>query len=349
MITSLDFVKRILFIRLGSLGDIVKCVPAYRALVKCFPQAQCDWLVDVRFAGVLEGQLNGGSVVPVSRSWGSGNLLKIRRIFRGNNYDLVLDAHGNIRSGIYARMAGAPVRVGFARGFHKEGWINSLFMNHRVIPQGVIQNRKLMALSLVRECGGVDCDDYPFMTAQSQYLHKAEAFFQSGPVVLIHPGGSQRGMYKRWFPDRYAALAKKLKDAYTANIHLVAGNPEERALCALIQNSAGVNLSLLPATDYQGLMGYLAAADLVIGADSGPVHLADALGTPAVSIHGPKDPARYGPFGPRAVAVSHNLECVFPNGSEGLVCSHTACKHRECLQKVTVEDVFTACEKTGFA
>ena len=73
MITSLNSVKKILFIRLSSLGDIVKCVPAYRALEKCFPQAQSDWLVDVRFAGVLEGQLNDGSVVPVSRSWSFGN------------------------------------------------------------------------------------------------------------------------------------------------------------------------------------------------------------------------------------------------------------------------------------
>jgi ADP-heptose:LPS heptosyltransferase len=276
-------------------------------------------------------------------------LLKIRKIFRTNNYDLVLDAHGNIRSGIYTGMTGAPVRVGFTRGFHKEGWINSLFMTHRVAPHGFIQNRKRMALSLVKECGGADYDDYPFMKAQPQLRQKAEAFFKSGPVVLIHPGGSLKGMFKRWFPDRYSALAKKLKDAHAANIFLVAGNPEERALCAQIQNNVGVNLSLLPATDYQGLMGYLAAADLVIGADSGPVHLADALGTPVVSIHGPKDPARYGPFGNRSVTVSRNLPCVLPNGIEGLVCRNTACKHRECLQKITVDDVFTACGKTGFA
>lgn len=349
MITALNSVKRILFIRLSSLGDIVKCVPAYRALVKSFPGVQSDWLVDVAFAGVLEGQLTGGSVVPVTRSWSFGRLLKIRKIFRTNNYNLVLDAHGNIRSGIYAGMTGAPVRVGFAPGFHKEGWINSLFMTHRVAPHGFIQNRKLMAMALVRECGGLDCDDYPFMTAQPQQIKKAEAFFKSGPVVLIHPGGSRRGMYKRWFPDRYSHLTKKLKDTYAANIYLVAGNPEERNLCTLIQKNAGIDLSILPPTDYQGLMGYLAAADLVIGADSGPVHLADALGTPTVSIHGPKDPARYGPFGPRSIAVSHNLECVFPNGRQGLVCSNTTCRHRECLQKVTVEDVFSACGKTGFA
>jgi ADP-heptose:LPS heptosyltransferase len=349
MIPSLNKVKKILFIRLSSLGDIVKCVPAYRALVKSFPRAQCDWLVDVRFAGVLEGQLNDGIVVPMSGSWGFGSLLKMRKIFLANSYDLVLDAHGNIRSGVYARRTGAPVRVGFAPGFHKEGWINSLFMTHRVIPQGVIQNRKHMAMSLVRECGGVEFDEYPFLTAQSQHLKKAETFFKSGPVILIHPGGSPKGIYKRWFPDRYAALAKKLKDACNANIFLVWGNREEQVLCETIQKSSGLQVPLVPRTDLPGFMGYLAAADLVIGADSGPVHLADALGTPVVSIHGPKDPARYGPFGPRSIAVSHNLECVFPDGSEGLVCRKTDCKHRECLEKVTVDDVFSACGKTGFA
>ena len=349
MIDSLNSVKKILFIRLSSMGDIVKCVPAYRALVKCFPQAQSDWLVDVRFAGAIEGQLNGGKVVPMSRSLRFSNLQRIRTTLKETNYDLVVDAHGNVRSGIYTIMTGAPVRVGFTRGFHKEGWINSLFMTHPVAPQGVIQNRKLMAMALVRECGGVDCDDYPFLKAQSQQIHEAEAFLKSDPVVLIHPGGSPKGMYKRWFPDRYAALAKKLKDAYNANIFLVWGNKEEEMLCETIQKNSVGQLPLIPRTDLPGLMGYLAAADLVIGADSGPVHLADALGTPVVSIHGPKDPARYGPFGPRSIAVSHNLECVFPNGSEGLVCRKTDCKHRECLEKVTVDDVFSACGKTGFA
>ena len=349
MITSPDVIKRILFIRLGSLGDIVKCVPAYRALVKCFPQARSDWLVDVRFAGAIEGQLNGGRVVPVSKSLRFSNLRRTRTALKGNNYDLVVDAHGNIRSGIYAKMTGAPVRVGFARGFHKEGWINSLFMTHRVAPHGFIQNRKLMSMALVKECGCGDCEDYPFMKAQSQHLQKAEAFFESGPVVLIHPGGSLKGLYKRWFPERYAVLARRLKDAYDANIFLVWGNREEKILCERLQKSSEHPLPLIPKTDLPGLMGYLAAADLVIGADSGPVHLADALGTPVVSIHGPKDPARYGPFGPRAVAVSHNLECVFPNGIEGLVCRNTNCDNRECLEKITVEDVFTSCEKTGFS
>ena len=348
MITPPDFVKKLLFIRLGSLGDVAKCVPAYRSLANCFPQAQSDWLVDVRFAGAIDSQLNGGSVVPVFKASNFRELLKIRKTLQANNYELVVDAHGNIRSGVLAKMTGAPVRIGFSRGFHKEGWINSFFMTHRVNPQGLIQNRRLMAMSLAKECGGVDCNDYPFLVSHFQYLQEAQAFFKSGPIILIHPGGSRKGVYKRWFLDRYAVLAKKLKDTYAANIFLVCGNREEKTLCEALQKISGLHLPLIPDTDLPGLMGYLAAADLVIGADSGPVHLADALGTPVVSIHGPKDPARYGPCGPRAVAVSHHLPCVFPKGLEGLVCRNTACKHRNCLQEITVDDVFAACEKTGF-
>ena len=348
MITPLDSVKKLLFIRLGSLGDVVKCVPAYRSLTNCFSQAQIDWLVDVRFAGAIDSQLNGGGVVTVLKTLNFKKLLNIRRTLQANNYELVVDAHGNIRSGVLAKMTGTAVRVGFSRGFHKEGWINSFFMTHHVTPQGLIQNRRHMAMSLAKECGGGDYNDYPFLAAQPQYLQQAQSFFKSGPIILIHPGGSRKGMYKRWFLDRYAVLAKKLKDTYAANIYLVWGNREEETLCETLQKIAAFPLPLIPDIDLPGLMGFLAAADLVIGADSGPVHLADALGTPVVSIHGPKDPARYGPFGPRAVAVSHNLPCVFPNGIEGLVCRNTDCKHRECLDKITVDDVFAACEKTGF-
>lgn len=348
MISPPDFVKKLLFIRLGSLGDIVKCVPAYRSLANCFPQTQCDWLVDARFAGAIDTQLNGGNVVSVSKTLSFSKLLKIRKTLRASNYDLVVDAHGNIRSGVYAKMTGTPVRVGFSHGFHKEGWINSFFMTHRVTPQGLIQNRRLMAMSLAKECGGVDCTDYPFLAAHPKYFQQAQAFFKSRPNVLIHPGGSRKGIYKRWFLDRYAVLAKKLKDSYAANIYLVWGNQVEKTLCETLQKISELHLPLIPDTDLPELMGYLAAADLVIGADSGPVHLADALGTPVVSIHGPKDPARYGPFGPKAVAVSHHLPCVLPKGREGLACRNTACKHRNCLQEITVDDVFAACEKTGF-
>ena len=348
MITPPDFVKRLLFIRLGSLGDVVKCVPAYRSLANCFPQTQCDWLVDARFAGAIDTQLNGGNVVSVSRNLSFSKLLKIRKTLRANNYNLVVDAHGNIRSGIHAKMTGTPLRVGFSNGFHKEGWINSYFMTCHVTPQGVIQNRRLMAMSLAKACGGVEYTDYPFLESHPQYYQEAKAFFKSGPIILIHPGGSRKGMYKRWFLERYAALAKKLEDIYAANIFLVWGNREEKTLCEALQKISAPHLLLIPDTDIAGLMGYLAAADLVIGADSGPVHLADALGTPVVSIHGPKDPARYGPYGPRAVAVSRHLPCVLPRGIEGLVCRNTDCKHRNCLQEITVDDVLTACENTGF-
>jgi ADP-heptose:LPS heptosyltransferase len=348
MITHPDFVKKVLFIRLSSLGDIVKCVPAYRSLVNSFPHAQSDWLVDVRFAGAIDNQLNGGSAIPVSKTLSFRKLLKIRMTLQENNYDLVVDAHGNIRSGVFAKMTGASIRLGFSRGFHKEGWINSFFMTHRVTPQGAIQNRRLMAMSLAKECGGIACNDYPYLAAHPRYYQQAQTFLKSGPIILLHPGGSRKGLYKRWFLDRYAVLAKKLKDTYAANIYLVCGNREEKALCETIQKISAFHLPLISDTDLPGLMGFLAAADLVIGADSGPVHLADALGTPVVSIHGPKDPARYGPCGPRAIAVSHHLPCVFPKGSEGMVCRNTACKHRNCLQEITVDDVFAACEKTGF-
>jgi len=348
VITPPDCVKKMLFIRLGSLGDTVKCVPAYRSLTNCFPQAQSDWLVDVRFIGAIDNQLNGGSVVTVFKTLSFRKLLKIRKTLQANKYDLVVDAHGNIRSGVLAKMTGAPFRVGFSRGFHKEGWINSFFMTHRVTPQGLIQNRRHMAMSLAKECGGVDCNDYPFLAAHPRYFQQAQAFLKSGPIILLHPGGSRKGIYKRWFLDRYAVLAKKLKDTYAANIYLVWGNREEKALCETLQKISVFHLPLIPDTDLPGLMGFLAVADLVIGADSGPVHLADALGTPVVSIHGPKDPARYGPCGPKAVGVSHHLPCALPKGSEGLACRNTACKHRNCLQEITVDDVFTACKKTGF-
>ena len=151
MITSPDVVKKVLFIRLSSLGDIVKCVPAYRSLANAFPHAKIDWLVDVRFSGAIDSLQNGSSTIPIVKTLNVSNMRKIRQTLQKNKYDLVVDAHGNILSGVFAKMTGAPARLGFSRGFHKEGWINSAFLTHRVTPQGAIQNRRRMAMALAKQ------------------------------------------------------------------------------------------------------------------------------------------------------------------------------------------------------
>jgi ADP-heptose:LPS heptosyltransferase len=335
--------KGILFIRLSSLGDVVKCVPAYRALCEAIPGARVTWLVDERFAKVLHGQPGIHCLVIPASTRGLRGLRQAGRAVAGLAPQVVVDAHGSFRAGYLARASGAAHRIGFGRGFHKEGWFNSLLMTHRIHPRGLFLNRRALAMALVARLGARDQDLKSFLVADKDQIEKArETFSGKGPHVIIHPGSSKKGFFKRWSPERWVDLSRALVNGLGSSVHIVYGGDEEAALAGSIADEAGPGVQLLPDLPWEPLLGHLATADLVVGADSGPVHVADALGTPVVSIHGPKDPRRYGPLGARAQVVSHFLDCSLPRGAEGPACRLTQCGHLSCIRAISVQEVLAA-------
>jgi heptosyltransferase I len=299
---------RLLVIRLGAMGDILHALPAVTALRSQHPGWIIDWVVEPRWRALLSapGAAERGASRPVvdtlysasARDW-SRNPLRIstlsqirdlRRALRSGGYDAVVDFQGAIRSAVIGRMAGSRRLIGEAAP--REAAARHFF-TERVVTRGahVIEQD----MELAEQIGGdrlaptqpqlpVDpaseawCDDLLGLSCQ--------------PVVLINPGAGWGA--KRWPIERYTAVARGLSTR-GFRVMVNAGPGEEPLAESIVQGTDGAATALSITLDQ--LIAFTRRIALCIAGDTGPLHLACALGRPVVGIYGPTDPSRNGPYG----------------------------------------------------
>jgi heptosyltransferase-1 len=309
---------RLLMVRLGAMGDILHALPAVTALRRAHPFWHIGWVVDPRWQALLkagnseQGTGNSqthGSAMPLidrlhfapSRVWkrhplSARTLSQIKtlgRELREARYDAVLDLQGAIRSAVIARITGCPRRIGEAR---PREWPAHWLFTECIATRGahVIEQDVELAsavagdpLAIVPPLLPVDSEAETWCAA---WL--AEHASAARPLAFIAPGAGWGA--KRWPPERYAAVAQGLKERGFQV--LVNAPPGEDSLARPIA-AAG-------ATPFTATLPQLIALSrriaLCVGGDTGPLHLASALGRPVVGIYGPTDPSRNGPFGNRA-------------------------------------------------
>jgi ADP-heptose:LPS heptosyltransferase len=231
-------------------------------------------------------------------------------------------------------MSGAKVRVGFDRKNSAEG--NIVFTNRRVPAGNPHVNRAEKYLVLARAVGGSTepvravLPAWPAEAATAKAL-LCEAGLKRRPLIVIHPGTSEFGAFKRWPPGRFGDLARRLIRRWKAGI-LVTWGPRERPLAMKVASAAGRSTAISPPTrSIRELAELLRQADLFISADTGPMHIAAALGVPVVALFGPKDPVLHGPYGKDARVVRAGVECS--------PCSKRSCEDVKCMAGITPEMV----------
>ena len=290
--------KRILIVRLSSMGDILHAVPVATALRAAFPLAHIAWLADERWRALVE-QIQGlDAVVSIPRdSWG-GIRAGIEQARRAR-FDTVLDVQGLYKSALLARLSGAPTRVGFDRRSARESGA-ALFYSVRVSPPHGHRIEKNLALAarLGAACAprGLPVSQlFPLRVsaeAESAFYQRLRAENVNGYFVLA-PGGGWRS--KCWPAERFGELHRRLARR-TGLCGLLSYGPGELPLAQAVQKAAGSPPPLLVELDLAQLMAALRGAQFFIGGDTGPLHLAVALGTPVVGLYGPTDPEQTGPY-----------------------------------------------------
>jgi lipopolysaccharide heptosyltransferase I len=322
-----------LIVRLGALGDIVHALPLAAALRDARPDARIDWLVDVRHRGILDFVRGLSHVVAVDtrRMRGATGVAAVVRTLRQAAYDLALDAQGLIKSAALARLAGARRVLGFERGHLREPLARFAYVGV-VPPAGPHVVDK--ALALARAAGAEPGPPrFPLQPPASDVADRARHALGLGPgapFALLNPGAAWPN--KRWPADRFGGLARAIHDRHGWP-SIVAWGPGEEALARAVVDAAGRGrAALAPPTPLGDLLGLLSAAGLVVSGDTGPLHLAAALGRPVVGLYGPTDPARNGPWSAADVTVSRTANCR---------CLHQRRCHagRWCLDDVTVDEV----------
>ncbi|MHC4550115.1 MAG: glycosyltransferase family 9 protein [Planctomycetota bacterium] len=237
----------------------------------------------------------------------------VRRL-RRERYDVAVDLQGNLKSGILARLAGARRCAGLAAPLSREG--NHLFVRHRVpAPDG---HRLDAYLALVNEVIG--------------HGATAPAVLPARPAdhrgVVLHPGTSAFGAFKRWPPASYAALGDRLAERLDAPVLVTAG-PAERGHAEEVRRRMRRAARIVEPADLSALVDLLAGARLVVAGDTGPAHLAAALEVPTVALFGPKDPRVLAPVGPRVRPVRTGVRCS--------PCALRFCPDPVCMTELSVD------------
>jgi heptosyltransferase-1 len=280
---------RVLIIRLSALGDVLFGLETVAALATARPDVQIDFLVEDRFASLLQGhpQLANVHVYPRQTKWKiPAHLLSLRR----TKYDAVLDLHGILKSVVHVVAARAVRKLGFDAPGSREG--SAWFYREAVPVPTPLPHRADLGYLLLERLG----IRAPRTRPQLSVIEPPARLFAGlpRPLVLLHPGTSAFAAFKRWPIDRFVELARRL--AARGISIAVSYGPGEIELAApvlaAVKQARAVDGRAL---SLRGLAGAMQHVDVVVAADTGPLHIAAAVGAHCVALFGPKDSLRYGP------------------------------------------------------
>ncbi len=298
--------ESLLIIRLSSFGDVIHTIPAVVALRGALPETDIAWAVEPAYAELVELVARVRAIRVSLKQWSFAHIRAARRNIRG--FGTSIDFQGLIKSSLMARFSGAAQRYGFARDVIREkpaAW----FLNRPVTinrSSHVVEWNVDLARAFAPAISHVPKPDFgPFAGDPSGKLAGLDH-----RIVLL-PGAGR--MEKQWPLERFAKLARHLgSDA------LVAWGPGEETM------ARSIGAEVAPPTNFRELASLLGSARLVIGADTGPLHLAAALGTPVIGLYGPTNPARNGPYGQldrvlETFTTTKSMQSITPGDVMGMV------------------------------
>lgn len=291
-----------LLVRLGSLGDIVHALPAASALRDTFPTARLDWVVDRKWARILEGNPDISNVIVLDRKSAGGIRATVREL-RAAQYSCAVDFQALYKSALLAFWARVPRRIGFKSSYAREG-LAALLYTERLNPRGA--HKVEHNLTLAERAGArpsaarfpltIQPEDEDTVSRElaGHGLRGLQEFF------VLNPGGGWRS--KCWPAERYGELYRKLFETRGWRGVLTYG-PGEIKLAERAKQAAGNSPLVAIDVGLGPLMALLRRAKFVVSADTGPLHLASALGAPTIGLFGPTDPSRNGPYSASDVSV----------------------------------------------
>jgi heptosyltransferase-1 len=336
-------VRRVLIVKLGALGDIVHAIPVAAALRRAFPAARIDWLVSARHHDILDLVPVIDRRIVINDRSGAGDGTSIWsaiRELRRSQYDVALDLQGLVKSAFFARASGAGRVIGFASHYVRERLARPFYtevhdpggggMYHPDETHVVWTNLGLLEPLGVRSAA----PEFPIARVESDVAREI-ADQTRGRYALLNPGAAWPT--KRWPAARLAAVAGALRDRHALSSIVVWG-PNEEPLAKEVVASSGGAAMLSPRTSIADLVALCRGASLFISGDTGPAHIAAAVGAPIVGIYGPTRPSRNGPWAAGDVTVSRDAVCQ---------CHHLRrCRLKTmCLADIQVDEVLSAIDR----
>jgi len=330
-----DF-RRILLIKPSSLGDIVHALPVVAALKDRWPAARLTWLVKRQWADLVERAAGVDHVWPVDAAVGSW--LGQVSALRAERFDLAVDLQGLFRSGALAWLSSASQRIGLANGREGSPW----FYTHRVpvptVEMHAVDRYLLVAAALGARPQGTP--QFRFKMLDADFAVVRDVFQRKGSSVdspWVGMNVSARWPTKRWPLSSFAVVLDQLHKEGFGPVVLIGSSDEQDDASQLRAMTKSPFVDLTGAVSIGCLPALLSKAAMVITNDSGPMHIAAAVGTPVVALFGPTSAMRTGPYGVGHRPLARQIPCS--------PCFSRVCRHSpemECLHLIKPNDVVEA-------
>jgi heptosyltransferase-1 len=343
---------RVLIVKMSALGDIIHALPVLDYLHRVAPGIEIDWVVEEPLRDLLDGNpLISRIHIARTRAWRKAPLARktlreimaLKKALRERPYDILFDIQGNLKSGLVSWLSGVENRIGFDREGLQES-ANLLFTTRQVPLRRQDQHITDQYLRVVSIPFGKDFHDMRLATGIATTPEDdaaAEALLATlgddGLVFLFHCGTTWQT--KHWSDAGWIELGKAVLGRFPQSTILFTwGNEAERATAATIATAIGSGARVIDRYPLKGLAALLKKVDLVAGGDTGPVHIAAAVGTPTVSFYRASLGRRSGPRGERHVIVQSPLHCT--------ACFRTVCDNDiDCRVSITVGSLFKGMER----
>jgi heptosyltransferase-2 len=340
-------IDRILVRSVNWIGDAVMTTPALQRLRSSFPRARITLLAAPRIKGIFEDSPLFDEVIEYRRrEEGARAFYQAARMIRRSRFDLAALFQNAFEAALLARLGGARLRIGFAE--HGRGFL----LTHKLHrgPQHRNRHQVYDYLDIIAECERVclspdfkpnDSNPLPKLVANTHQKQSADLLLRSSgvdsnsrPIVALNTGATN-SRAKCWSADRFASLADRLIDDLDALIVLIGAGAERNSAERVIERmkfKGAINLA--GRTTMTELIGLLNASDLIVTNDTGPAHIAAALGRPTLTIFGPTNEFETAPTGPRS-------EMIRAEGVECARCMLRDCPidHR-CMTRIKADEVF---------
>ncbi|MBD0324854.1 MAG: lipopolysaccharide heptosyltransferase I [Pyrinomonadaceae bacterium] len=328
---------RLLIVKLGSIGDIVHTLPVLAAARRQLPRAEISWVVERRAAEILRDNRFLNSLIEVDtkvlRRWPvSGETLleprqQLRRL-RASPFDVALDFQGLLKSAAIARLSGAPRRYGFAREALREP--ASRFLLTKTIRVPLRSHVIVKNLTLAAEALGISVPvdpaefEFPITITRAHELEAEEAAAGTdGKYAILNPGGGWPT--KLWSAERFGQLADELWTHHGLSSIITYG-PGETELAQKVLQSSRANRARMANVSLKGFYALARRAQVYVGGDTGPTHLAVAAGAPVAGLFGPTEWWRNGSPRPSDICIERNdIHC------------RTDCHRRSCSQWICMD------------
>jgi lipopolysaccharide heptosyltransferase II len=327
--------ERVLIVLLGAIGDVVCGLPLAQRLRAGWPATRLTWAVEPAAAPVLQGHAAIDELIVFRRGHGATALREFLRAVRGNRPDVTLDLQRHFKSGLTSWSSGAPRRVSFHWRNSREG--NRLFNNESIAPVRDFTPKLTHFLRFADHLGVAPAaGSFGLCATPEERARVAPLVADAGErFAALYVGSSWAS--RQWMPRATAELCRSLRRRGLGAV-LLGGPADAPMALAVLAAGAGDAVNCVGRTSLRDVIAIMERAVVAIGPDSGPMHIATAVGTPVVALFGATSPARSGPWGWHHLVVRGDVPCA--------PCYLSRCPiGRLCMERITPAMVMERVER----